>query len=119
MSESGDTKDDLTLPGGTDDLEKLAIQIKDDFDAGKELTVSVLAVSSIYKCVYIYIYIYTEKEEEQDDDGKWGRCASDLLFDTYIPYMQTSFSSIVLHCIDSRLMRKKKRSTIKCLATRC
>lgn len=47
MSENGDTKDDLTLPSGTDDLDKLAIQIKDDFDAGKELTVSVLAVSSI------------------------------------------------------------------------
>lgn len=45
MTESGETKDDLTLPSGTDELEKLAIQIKDDFDAGKELIVAVLSVS--------------------------------------------------------------------------
>ena len=41
MTEGGDTKDDLQLPSGTDDAEKLAQQIKIDFDAGKELQVSV------------------------------------------------------------------------------
>lgn len=39
------------------------------------------------------------------------------LLDTYCTNRQV-FSSTV-HCIDSRMMRKKKRSTIKCLATRC
>lgn len=42
MDENGNTKDDLSLPKGTDDAEKLAVQIKDDFDAGKELVVTVL-----------------------------------------------------------------------------
>lgn len=45
MTEGGDTKDDLTLPSATDELCKLAIQIKEDFEAGKELVVAVLAVS--------------------------------------------------------------------------
>lgn len=45
MTESGDTKDDLQLPSGTDDAEKLAQQIKIDFDAGKELQVSVMKAS--------------------------------------------------------------------------
>eukprot|EP00887_Chlorella_sp_A99_P000777 scaffold5.g777.t1 len=55
MDEKGDTKDDLTLPkagllgrgveGGTDELDKLAAQIKADFEEGKELVVSVLGVS--------------------------------------------------------------------------
>ena len=44
MTEGGDTKDDLTLPKGTDEADKLAAQIKADFDAGKELIVSVLSV---------------------------------------------------------------------------
>lgn len=44
MTDSGDTKDDLTLPKGTDEADKLAAQIKADFDAGKELVVSVLSV---------------------------------------------------------------------------
>lgn len=44
MDESGNTKDDLSLPKGTDDAEKLAQQIKEDFDAGKELVVTVLKV---------------------------------------------------------------------------
>ncbi|KAK2079772.1 Eukaryotic translation initiation factor 5A-1/2 [Prototheca wickerhamii] len=43
MTEGGDTKDDLTLPKGTDEADKLAAQIKADFDAGKELIVSVLS----------------------------------------------------------------------------
>ncbi len=45
MDESGNTKDDLSLPKGTDEAEKLAVQIKADFEAGKELIVSVLSVS--------------------------------------------------------------------------
>jgi len=44
MTDSGDTKDDLSLPKGTDDLDKLAQQIQADFDEGKEVIVSVLAV---------------------------------------------------------------------------
>ncbi|KAI8112363.1 hypothetical protein M9434_003686 [Picochlorum sp. BPE23] len=43
MTDSGDTKDDLSLPKGTDELDKLAEQIQADFDEGKEVVVSVLA----------------------------------------------------------------------------
>jgi len=46
MDEAGNTKDDLSLPKVTDDAEKLAQQIQEDFDAGKELVVTVLKVSS-------------------------------------------------------------------------
>lgn len=51
MDEAGNTKDDLSLPKGTDDAEKLAVQIQEDFDAGKELVVTVLKVilSSVLK----------------------------------------------------------------------
>ena len=51
MTESGDTKDDLSLPKGTDDLEKLAAQIQADFDEGKEVVVSVLAVRDARRVV--------------------------------------------------------------------
>jgi Eukaryotic elongation factor 5A hypusine, DNA-binding OB fold len=44
MDENGNTKDDLGLPKGTDDAEKLAIQLKSDFEEGKELVVTVLKV---------------------------------------------------------------------------
>ena len=44
MDESGNTKDDLGLPKGTDDAEKLASQIQGDFAEGKELVVTVLKV---------------------------------------------------------------------------
>lgn len=44
MDESGNTKDDLQLPRGTDELEKLAEQIRSDFDAGKDISVTVLKV---------------------------------------------------------------------------
>lgn len=44
MDESGNTKDDLGLPKGTDDAEKLASQIQGDFHEGKELVVTVLKV---------------------------------------------------------------------------
>ena len=50
MDEAGNTKDDLSLPKGTDDAEKLAVQIKEDFDAGKELVVTVLKVRSPCNC---------------------------------------------------------------------
>ena len=49
MDEAGNTKDDLSLPKGTDDAEKLAQQIQEDFDAGKELVVTVLKVRSRIK----------------------------------------------------------------------
>ena len=42
MDDSGNTKDDLALPKGTDDAVKLAEQIQADFDEGKELVVTVL-----------------------------------------------------------------------------
>jgi hypothetical protein len=44
MTEGGDLKDDLQLPSGTDEAEKLAVVIRQDFDAGKELSVSVMKV---------------------------------------------------------------------------
>ena len=44
MDEGGNTKDDLSLPSGTDDAAKLADSIKADFEAGKELVVTVLKV---------------------------------------------------------------------------
>lgn len=44
MDESGNTKDDLQLPRGTDELEKLAEQIRGEFDAGKDVAVTVLKV---------------------------------------------------------------------------
>lgn len=48
MTDSGDTKDDLSLPKGTDDLDKLAEQIQADFEEGKEVVVSVLAVRTLF-----------------------------------------------------------------------
>jgi len=42
MAENGDTREDLALPKGTDDADKLAEQIKEGFAAGQELVVSVL-----------------------------------------------------------------------------
>lgn len=42
MLENGDTREDLTLPKGTDEAEKLAEQIKTQFADGQELVVSVL-----------------------------------------------------------------------------
>ena len=50
MDEGGNTKDDLTLPSGTDDASKLADQIKGDFDNGKELVVTVLKVKADARC---------------------------------------------------------------------
>ena len=42
MDESGNTKDDLKLPTGTDDAEKLAEQLQAEFESGKEISVTVL-----------------------------------------------------------------------------
>lgn len=42
MAENGDTREDLTLPKGTEDAEKLAAQIKEEFANGSEMVVSVL-----------------------------------------------------------------------------
>merc|ERR1711964_825022 len=42
LTDGGEPKDDLNLPGGNDDLDKIAKQIKTDFEAGKGLIVSVL-----------------------------------------------------------------------------
>lgn len=47
MDADGNTKDDLKLPSGTDEAEKLAVTIQAEFDAGKELTVVVLKVLSL------------------------------------------------------------------------
>lgn len=46
MEESGATRDDLRLPTGTDEADKLAELIKAEFAEGKEIVVSVLKVSS-------------------------------------------------------------------------
>lgn len=46
MDDAGNTKDDLKLPKGTDEAEKLAVNIQSEFDDGKELVVVVLKVFS-------------------------------------------------------------------------
>merc|ERR1712157_420439 len=43
MEESGDTKDDLKLPSGTDDLDKLAEDLQAAFEDGKDLIITVLS----------------------------------------------------------------------------
>ena len=47
MDDSGNTKDDLKLPTGTDDADKLAKDIKAEFDDGKELIVTVVSVRPV------------------------------------------------------------------------
>jgi len=42
MADNGDTREDLSLPKGTEEAEKLAEQIKEQFHAGQEVIVSVL-----------------------------------------------------------------------------
>jgi translation initiation factor 5A len=44
MSENGTTREDMRLPSGTDDYDKLAEQIQNDFIEGKDITVGVLKV---------------------------------------------------------------------------
>ena len=46
MMENGDTRDDLALPHGTDEYDRLAKQLKEDFGEGKEIIVTVLKVGS-------------------------------------------------------------------------
>lgn len=45
MEENGSTRDDLKLPSGTEEAEKLAVTLKAEFAEGKEIVVSVLKVS--------------------------------------------------------------------------
>lgn len=42
MEENGSTRDDLKLPTGTDEADKLAVTLKDEFAEGKEIVVTVL-----------------------------------------------------------------------------
>ena len=44
MDDTGNNRDDLTLPKGTSDADSLAKQLREDFDNGKELVVTVLKV---------------------------------------------------------------------------
>ena len=46
MDDNGNQREDLTLPTGTEDAEKLAKTLKAEFEAGKELIVTVLKVCS-------------------------------------------------------------------------
>ena len=46
MMENGDTRDDLALPHGTDEYDRLAKQLKEDFGEGKEIIVTVLKVGN-------------------------------------------------------------------------
>merc|ERR1712157_145639 len=43
MEDSGETKDDLSLPSGTEDLDALAVTLKEDFEEGKDLIITVLS----------------------------------------------------------------------------
>eukprot|EP01023_Acetabularia_acetabulum_P062763 TRINITY_DN7787_c0_g1_i1.p2 TRINITY_DN7787_c0_g1~~TRINITY_DN7787_c0_g1_i1.p2 ORF type:complete len:162 (-),score=33.73 TRINITY_DN7787_c0_g1_i1:564-1049(-) len=51
MMENGDTRDDMQLPSNTDDDLKLADQIRTDFDAGKELVLTVLGAMGEEKVI--------------------------------------------------------------------
>jgi len=53
LTEGGDAKDDLNLPSGTDDDAKNAEGIKKDFEAGKNVIVTVQSAIGIEKiCAY-------------------------------------------------------------------
>jgi translation initiation factor 5A len=47
MDEKGDTREDLKLPGGHDDADKLADEIRAAFDDGKELVITILQAMGI------------------------------------------------------------------------
>lgn len=47
MAENGDTREDLKLPSGHDDADKLAEQIRVAFDEGKEVAVTILCSMGI------------------------------------------------------------------------
>lgn len=51
MMENGDIREDLQLPTQTDDDQKLSEQIRNDFDEGKELCLSVLKAMTEEKIV--------------------------------------------------------------------
>lgn len=51
MMDNGDTREDLALPSQTDDDNKLAEQIRKDFEDGKELVLSVLKAMEEEKIV--------------------------------------------------------------------
>ena len=48
MDEAGNTRDDLTLPKGTADADALAKQLQEEFDAGKDIGVTVLKVRALF-----------------------------------------------------------------------
>ena len=47
MDEGGNLKDDLKLPSGTDEAEKLAKDLAAEFEDGKELVVTVIKVRGV------------------------------------------------------------------------
>ncbi len=47
MLENGAIRDDMMLPSGTEEAERLAKQLKEDFEDGKEIVVTVLKVRFI------------------------------------------------------------------------
>ena len=47
MDDKGDTREDLKLPSGHDDAEKLADEIRAAFDDGKELVITILQAMGI------------------------------------------------------------------------
>ena len=65
MDEAGNTKDDLSLPKGTDDAEKLAVQIQEDFEGGKELVVTVLKVGLCGTSVLMHVVRHILRDKAQ------------------------------------------------------
>jgi len=51
LTEGGTTKEDLKLPGGNDDDDKLAKEIKKEFDDGKSLLVTVQSACKMEKVI--------------------------------------------------------------------
>jgi len=47
MDDKGDTREDLKLPSGHDDVEKLSDEIRAGFDDGKELVITILQAMGI------------------------------------------------------------------------
>jgi hypothetical protein len=50
MEDDGSTREDLALPKGTEEAEKLAEQIKEFISGGSEISVTVLKVSWLDTC---------------------------------------------------------------------
>lgn len=53
LDEGGNTRDDLFLPKGTEDAEKLAVSLCDHFQTGKEIAVTVIKVRKVHFNVLI------------------------------------------------------------------